>query len=589
MSNILKNGVPLWLNLPVAYYLLAPFAAISGSSIIGIKIGISFYGSLMAVLAYFICKDILGENSSKIPPTVAAFLMVVNVMYFTLIEDLIQNLIGTLLFLIFLYVFIKWLNNIKNKKYGLITFILICLNVFTHIYTGALTVAMFVLIFILFTVIKAVKIKKLPTLEIKILSIFILMALAILPIMFLLYPPANDMFLSLLSFLSGEGSLSNGMGGMGSSSINYILTIPFILGLILTLKIFIDEFKKYLNGNDIDNFSKKGIVSLVYLTLSSILVLFSLLQSEFQMRFGLLLFVVIAFVTPISLYFLENLIKVKYPLKKTLNFLIIGIIAILFISSSVYATSGQFSNLSPSITEDQYNSLFEIKEKYLDNITHPAVILVDEYHGTYWTQYVFNQDIVISDNQSTAKEKYNESNFFKIDMDSGGMGDNGGDSGGMGGGIQVHNDNKTNNYSPMEQSPNNESADGGRPPLNNNFSNNNDFNEGDFGENPLSNDIYNSNVVNGTNSFKDGFKNMNLWNPFFPYPFLIGFNLFDNTNEFHDLNNRSLDGTNDFKRMNGTNDSKRMNGGFGVTKSNEESNGTLLFNQSSIRFYKLDL
>jgi hypothetical protein len=61
-------------------------------------------------------------------------------------------------------------------------------------------------------------------------------------------------------------------------------------------------------------------------------------------------------------------------------------------------------------------------------------------------------------------------------------------------------------------------------------------------------------------------------------PFLIGFNLFNNKNEFS-VNNHSL---------NGTNNPKTMNGGFGFTKSNEEINGTLLFNQSNIQFYKLD-
>ncbi|MDR2830900.1 MAG: glycosyltransferase family 39 protein [Methanobrevibacter sp.] len=564
VSNVLKNGVPLWSNLPMAYYLLAPFVAISKSSILGIKIGISFYGSIMVFPAYFICKNILSENSSKVLPLLAAFLMVVNTMYFNLIGDFNQNLIGTSLFLIFLYIFIKWLNDITNKKYALTTIILICINLFTHIYTGVLTVTIFLLVFILSTIIKIAKIKKMPVLEIKIVSICIISALAILPIIFLLYPAVNEIISSFLTSLSGKESSSQ-MMGMGASSINYILTIPFILGLIVTLKIFIAEFKNYLDENKSDKFSKKGITSVVYLTLSSILIVFSLVQTEFQMRFGLLIFIVIAFLSPLSLYLLEDLIRNKYPLKKHLNLLIIGIIAILFISSSVYTASGQLSRLSPSITDEQYNGLFEIKEKYLDNITHPAIILVDEYHGTYWTQYVFNQDIVTSDNQSTAKEKYNESNFFKIEMDKSGMG----------GGLQFNNKTKpilNEQYS----NPNNEFPANERPHLNDGFDNitSNGFNHE---SSPLNNNYSN-------NNFRSEFRNMNLWNPFFPYPFLIGFDLFNNMNKSPDLNNHSFNETNVSKNLG--NRVKKM---FGFTKSDEEINGTLLFYENNIKFYKLDL
>lgn len=117
VMSVLKTGLPALESPPLAYYLFAPFVMITGNAILGIKIAVSFFGSLMVFPAYYL-TEIFNDKKSKIPSLLAAFLIAINVSYFSLIGNHLQNFLGIFFLLLFIYFFVKWLKDLNNWKYG---------------------------------------------------------------------------------------------------------------------------------------------------------------------------------------------------------------------------------------------------------------------------------------------------------------------------------------------------------------------------------------------------------------------------------------------------------------------------------------
>ena len=78
--NIIQNGFPSSNDPPLAYYMLTPFVIVTGNSFIGIKIGMSIIGSLMAFPAFFLTQMFSKKlnTESKIPALLSAFLITIN-------------------------------------------------------------------------------------------------------------------------------------------------------------------------------------------------------------------------------------------------------------------------------------------------------------------------------------------------------------------------------------------------------------------------------------------------------------------------------------------------------------------------------
>jgi len=422
--SVIKTGFPLFNHPPLTYYLLAPFVLIFKNSFLGIKVGMAFFASLMVFPAYFLCET-LNKNGSKIPSFLCAFLITVNMYYFSLLGDFLQNLMGALFLLLFLYVFVKWLQDTRNLKYGALTIVLVVCNILTHLYTGMLVVAIFIIMFLLNLIIKAIKDRKLPVHNLKILGLILVIVFGGLAVIFTAFPITFSKLLTFISFFNQTNSSTNNFPGGDSLNFTEFLTIPLILGVLATIIVFYKDLKENLskknknqisdnyNVNNKEGLSKKGIITAIYLIILFILAILSIMPSEYQNRFILLLFIPIGLLVPVGVQLIEKVFINKYPSKKKIIISIIAIIAILFAVSSFYSIS-ESSNMGPSIGSNQYSALSQIKSDYMNNASNPIVV-VNEYHIGYWVEYALGVD-VFSDNISEIKANYPNSTIYYVDL-----------------------------------------------------------------------------------------------------------------------------------------------------------------------------
>ena len=397
--SILQTGFPVSNDPPFVYYLLSPFVMLSGNSFLGIKIGMAVIGSLMAFPAYLLTKMFSKEFKieSKVPALLSAFMITVNPFYFQMIGDFMQNLVGVFFLLFLLYFAVKWFENTKEwKKYGILTVILLICSIFTHIYTGILAVLLFASLLIFSLIFRAYKTGKMPGFDLKIVGVAGILIIGGLVALFALYPVMFSKFTTVLSFLNNSVSESSNFNGGAAADPIIFLTLPFILGIIVTFNILYNGLKEKISlQNEILN--KKILLSLAYLVMTGILIILSTLpsiDSQYQSRFMLLAFVPIALMVPLGLKLIENWLSKKYPSKNELILGLISIIAVIFAVSSFYTASEEFSSIGPSIATEQFNDLVKIKADYLNGTIDPnGIIVVNDYHTGYWAQYILGMQV----------------------------------------------------------------------------------------------------------------------------------------------------------------------------------------------------
>jgi hypothetical protein len=414
--NILKTGFPASNDPPLVYYILTPFVAITGNSFLGIKIGMSIIGSLMVFPAYFLTEIFRKkiELETKVPALLSAFLITINISYFQMIGDFMQNLVGVLFLLLLIYFTVQWLENIsKWRKYGTISIIMLLCSILTHIYTGLIAVIVFVSLFLFNLILTKYKTGKIPVFDLKILGLMSFLIVGGLSALFIIYPVMFSKFTTVLSFFNGTTNSNQGIEN--SINISIFLTIPFLLGLIAAIKFFYTGLKN-TNISQKIVISNKTLLSWAYLILTSLLVILSLLPSDYQSRFIAIAFVPIALLTPLGVKLIENWISNKYPSKYRFKIGIISIIAVIFALSSFYTAAGTFSEMSPSISSDEYNSLIQIKTSYMtDKIDPNGIMVVDDYHTGYWVQYTLGMQVETG-NLTELKEKFPDKKLYGITL-----------------------------------------------------------------------------------------------------------------------------------------------------------------------------
>ena len=414
--SILQTGFPASNDPPLVYYMLTPFVALTGNSFLGIKIGMSIIGSMMVFPAYLLTETFSNELDfkSKVPALLSAFLIAINLSYFQMIGDFMQNLAGVFFLLLLIYFNVKWLENTKQwHKYGLITLILLLCSILTHIYTGMLAVVIFISLLIFNITIIKYKTGKLPIFDLKVFWIMGLLIIGVLFAMFNIYPIMLSKFTTVISFFNGTTSSNTSIEN--STNLTLFLTIPFLLGIYATIKTL---FRGIKDRNTIQNIvtNKKTLLSWVYLVMTVVLIVLSIVPSDYQSRFVAMVFVPIALITPIGLKLIENWLSNKFPGKNIFKIGLISIIAIIFAMSSFYTAAGAFSGLSPSISSDEYNNLLHIKTSYISNKIDPnGIIMVDDYHTGYWVQYVLGMQVETG-NLTELKARYPDRKIYGISL-----------------------------------------------------------------------------------------------------------------------------------------------------------------------------
>jgi hypothetical protein len=409
--NIIKTGFPNSGDPPIAYYLLTPFVIIAKNSFLGIKIGMSFLGSLIVFPTYFLSKIVtknfkLGNNFI---PLLSAFLITINPFYFSMIGNLMQNLIGVLFLMTLSYFLIRWFENIGDwKKYGVLTIIFLLINMLTHIYTGSVSILIFLVMLVFTFVFKSYKNRSLAKFELKILGLISAAVVIVLGILFTVYPIMLNKFITVLSL--GNSQSQTTMNFMQTQSNNGVifLTVPFILGILVLLKIFYDKLKT-------KELSSELLSSVFYLIIAITVIILSVApigDHSYQNRFLLLGFVPLSLISPLCL----KLLDIKLTKIKTIKGIKLGLAAIIiaiFLISSVYASSESFSSMKPTITDEQYNTLMEAKNNYVGTKIDSNGILMGSM--IYWSEYILGLETA-EGNITEIQKKYPNRKIYSVSL-----------------------------------------------------------------------------------------------------------------------------------------------------------------------------
>jgi len=422
VRNILNYGFPASNDPPLAYYLLTPFVVVTGSSFLGIKLGMAFLGSLMAFPAYLLTQCYINKKGvgSKIPALLAAFLITVNINYFAMVGNFMQNLVGVVFLTFFMYFLVKWLENISNwKKYGVLAALFLGLNLLTHIYTGALAVILFISLILFNILFKIFKTHKTPKLDLKVMGIMSLMIMVCFMVLFVTYPVMFSKYTTVASFfnITSTSNSATGAGIMGSSiNGSVFFSLPYLLGIAAAIIILYRGFKE--NITDMGKMKRNTLLAWMYLTLGVVLGVLSMMSTEYQSRFILMAFLPIALIIPLGLKFFENLAILKYPDKKKYTTLLVTSIAVVFAFSSFFVASESFESMSPTITLDEYNELLAIKENQSQNNSN-TVIVAQDFQIKYWVEYVLGGNVSESSNIQQLQEEYNNSTIYVVTTGNG--------------------------------------------------------------------------------------------------------------------------------------------------------------------------
>jgi len=397
--SILKIGYPVSNDPPLAYYLLTPFVMLTGNSSLGIKIAMSFIGSLMAFPAFLLTEFYSKKKDlgSKFPALLAAFMITVNINYFAMIGDFMQNLVGVFFLLLLLYFAIKWFENSSQwQKFGVITLILLICNVLTHIYTGAVAVILLLSLVIFSVAFKSTKTNKLPVFDLKILGLFSILIIGCITALFIIFPVMFSKFTTVISFfnITSNNATNIGQRNMGMNRLVF-LSLPYIIGIFASLVILGRGLKE--STSIYNKINKKSLLAWSYIIIASILAILAIIPSTsmYQSRFMLLAFLPIALLVPLGLKFVEIEALGKYPKKQKLITILICLVAVAFALSSFYTAAESFANMGPTITSEQYNELLKIKQDYIPNkIKANAVIVADNFDSKYWLQYTLGLETV---------------------------------------------------------------------------------------------------------------------------------------------------------------------------------------------------
>lgn len=427
VRNILQHAFPMSNDPPLAYYLLTPFAVLSGNSFLGIKIGMAFMGSLLAFPAYLLTECYTKDRNigSKIPALLSAFLITVNVNYFALIGDFMQNLVGVLFLAIFLYFAINWFENINDwKKYGTLTVIFLCLNLLTHIYTGALAVILFFGLLIFSIILKTYKTRKLPIFDLKILGLLSALVIAFLVTLFVVYPVMYTKYGTVISFFNSSTTEAGGMAMSNPVSGIIFCSLPYLFGVLASLILLYRGLKEKLPQEDQFRINKNTLLSCVYVVLAAVLAILAVIPSDqYQSRFILMAFVPIALLVPFGIKFLEIEFLSRYPSTKKATTLLVLAFVCVFAFSSFYTASESFNNLGPTVTTDQYNELVEIKASFENVTDQNIVIIASDFQNKYWVEYVLGDmgngnNVTVMENlqeiQGQTGEKYQNTTIYAV-------------------------------------------------------------------------------------------------------------------------------------------------------------------------------
>lgn len=407
VREILETGFPDSNDAPLVYYYLTLFVLIFQDSYLGIKIGMSLIAALMAVPAYkltkLFTKNKAGEDGGEkglygdIPAFLAAFLITTNVYVYRMLGDFMQNLFGVFFLLFFVYYAVNWFENPKDwKKNAPLMLIFFVCTFFSHVYPALLGSLLMGAIFLFNLTAKWIKTKKLPLIELVILITVLVFSVATIIGLAFLYPSTLDNITSRLSTYISD--LTTGTTETNTSTwqnISMYLTVPYIWGVVVVGRELFNKLKQRRESPRDPVLNKKTLLCWMYLVLSTVLFLLSIIPTSYSDRIVLMAFIPVSLICPIAVYQFQKLdLKINWSHQRILT----GVIAGVFIVSTLFSTISYMSSMGPYISMDEYYELEYIEQNYISTgiIDSSGVILVNQYHFGYWVEYTLDMDVDVA-------------------------------------------------------------------------------------------------------------------------------------------------------------------------------------------------
>jgi len=424
IREILRTGIPDTSDPPLIYYYLTPFVILTGNSYLGIKIGMALISALMAIPAFFLTRLFIQklDFENDIPALLAAFLITINVYVFRMIEDFMKNLAGVFFLLCFVYFTVKWFEDIKNWKINApLMGLFFILTFFTHVYPALIACILLVGIFLFNVIVKSIKTRKIPKIELFILIGLGLISLIIIIALIFLYPSTiiniyNRLESYLNSFISG---LTGGVSVKYDQfivNIRIYFNIPYILGLIIVLVYLYQGLKRKVKTRTDKIIQKKTFLTWMYLILAVLLFVILVIPTNMTDRIILLAFIPIGLITSLLLIYLRGILRKKFNLNKKTRILLIAGISIIFASVSLFHVINFWKTMGPNITMEQYHELNKIRKTHIDSgiVDTSGIVFVDEYHFGYWVEYIFDMEVVSTGNATASAPNYNGTILYGI-------------------------------------------------------------------------------------------------------------------------------------------------------------------------------
>ncbi|MHA1732514.1 MAG: ArnT family glycosyltransferase [Promethearchaeota archaeon] len=425
VRHILRSWFPESNDPPLVYYYLVPFVYLSGDSYLGVKIGMSLIGALMAVPAFLVVETFTRDAGveSKVPALLCSFLIPVNVYCFRMIEDFMQNLAGVFFLLWFVYFGVRWFEDMGQwKKFGIPTVVFLACTVFTHVYPGMVAILLLGAMFVFSLLGTLIKTRKLPKRELLILGVLAIAAVALAVPLLVLYPSTVTNFTDRIQSYLGD-FLATREGARVDPNYVVFLTVPYFLGIGVCGKILVDDLKTRDAGSGApDDASSAGrlardtILAWTCLVLVALLFVLVLVPSQWTERFVLLSFLPISLVTSAGLKGVERWLISTRGVDRKKVWAGVGVVAVVFAVTTSARVYQMIPDMGPIITEGQHAELKAIRDEVLPDKVDPDGIFYVEpsYHFGYWVEFVLDRDVFTSENLSSTAPSYSGRAIYGI-------------------------------------------------------------------------------------------------------------------------------------------------------------------------------
>jgi len=391
VRGILRSGSLVYGDPPLTFYLLAFFSLLTGDTMSGVKIGVSFFCALSTIPIFFLMKRV---GKGRLSGFIAMLLVVFSAPQIRMMTDFMKNAIGICWLLFFVYYLhdLAFSENSLRKSLVLATFFLVLTGI-THVLDFGVAL-LFLILYAAIAVFLNINRRSLLTsvgIVVLAMGVFVFLAATYFGSLF------TD-FNKILSFLHGLAS-SQGREtrpfplaprperlGTPPRPEPFAPTIPFSLEIVggwgVILLVF--SFGAFLSLYLWRKREKEPFLLLTVTTAVGSMTCFPLIPSEWLGRFLLM------FVVPAAIILSYGLSKINQLLGRASRVnASLFLIAFCLTFSIVQAVSIAVQ-IRPTIGYAEYLDLVNMKSRIPPN----SVVVVPIHGMYYWVQYVDEVDVV---------------------------------------------------------------------------------------------------------------------------------------------------------------------------------------------------